>query len=195
LKGRTTVDWGGLAANYDRIRDHIEHVVPGFDDYNHRVRQPGGFYLPNAPRDKREFHTDTGKANFAVYPIPKHDLQDGQLLMMSVRSHDQFNTTIYGDDDRYRGIYGGRHVIFLNPRDIASLGFAAGQLVDITSHYAGESRRVEGFMIVSYEIPRRCAAMYYPEANPLVPLQHVADGSNQPASKSVVITLSASPAH
>jgi molybdopterin-dependent oxidoreductase alpha subunit len=189
LGSRTTVDWRGLCSNYDRIRDHIERVVPGFDDYNRRVRQPGGFYLPNAPRDKREFHTDTGKANFAVHPIPKLDLRDGQLLMMSLRSHDQFNTTIYGDDDRYRGIYGGRRVIFLNRDDIAQLGLTNGQRVDITSHYEGETRSVQGFIVVPYDIPRRCAATYYPEANPLVPLRHVADGSNQPASKSVVVTL------
>jgi molybdopterin-dependent oxidoreductase alpha subunit len=192
LDGRTTVDWRGLCANYDRIRDHIERVVPGFDDYNQRIRQPGGFYLPNAARDTREFHTDTGKANFFVHPIPKHDLQDGQLLMMSLRSHDQFNTTIYGDDDRYRGVYGGRRVIFLNPEDVAARGFKGGQFVDVTSHYKNELRSVHGFMIVSYEIPRQCAAMYYPEANPLVPLRHVADDSNQPASKSVVITLALS---
>src|SRR5439155_25749174 len=190
LRQRTGVDWMGLCANYDRIRDHIEHVVPGFKDYNRRVREPGGFYLPNPVRDKQEFHTDTGKARFFVHPIPKLDLEPGQLLLTSVRSHDQFNTTIYGDDDRYRGIYGGRRVVFINPDDARERGLADGQWVDITSHYEGEQRHARKFKLVYYEIPQRCAAAYYPEVNPLVPLRHVADGSNQPASKSVIITLS-----
>jgi anaerobic selenocysteine-containing dehydrogenase len=192
LSHRTTGDWIGLCGNYDRIRDHIEHVVPGFDDYNRRVREHGGFYLPNAPRDHHAFHTDTGKANFFVHPIPHHNLAPGELLMMSIRSHDQFNTTIYGEDDRYRGIYGGRRVIFLNPDDARSMGLSKGQWVDLTSHFEGQQRRANGFMVVPYDIPRRCAATYYPEANPLVPLNQVAEGSNQPASKSIVITLSPS---
>ncbi len=178
-----------LAGNYDRIRDHIEHVVPGFADYNLRVRQPGGFYLPNAPRDDQEFHTDTKKAKFTVHPIPTFDLQPGQLLLTTLRSHDQFNTTIYGEDDRYRGVFGGRHVIFMNVDDIQSLSLVDGQWVDVTSHYQNETRTINKFKVVTYEIPRGCCAMYYPESNPLVPLQHVADGSNQPASKSVVISL------
>ncbi len=118
LKGRTTVDWLGLAANYDRIRDHIERVVPGFEDYNKRVRKHGGFYLPNPPRDTREFKTDVGKAKFMVHPIPKIDVAPGRLLLMTIRSHDQFNTTIYGENDRYRGIFDGRRVVFMNPDDI-----------------------------------------------------------------------------
>ncbi len=192
LKGRTKVNWLGLCENYDRIRDHIEHVVPGFNDYNRRVRESGGFYLPNPPRDERTFITATGRANFFVHPIPKHDLQPGQLLMMSIRSHDQFNTTIYGDDDRYRGIFGGRRVIFMNPADVARLGFTAGQWVDLTSHFNNEQRQARRFMVVPYEIPPGCAATYYPESNPLIPLQQTAEGSNQPASKSVVISLSPS---
>jgi molybdopterin-dependent oxidoreductase alpha subunit len=189
LKERTTVNWLGLCANYDRIRDHIEHVIPGFENYNQRVRQEGGFYLPNAPRDKQEFHTKNGRANFFVHPIPKLDLKPGELLMMNVRSHDQFNTTIYGQDDRYRGVFGGRHVIFLNVKDIAELNLSAEQWVDISSHSSGQTRTVRRFKIVPYDIPRRCAAMYFPECNPLVALSSVADGSNQPASKSVIITL------
>jgi molybdopterin-dependent oxidoreductase alpha subunit len=191
LDGRTTVNWLGLCENYDRIREHISHVVPGFDDYNQRVRQPGGFYLPNLPRDKQAFATKNGRANFIVHPIPQLNLRPGEWLMMSVRSHDQFNTTIYGQDDRYRGIFGGRHVIFLNADDIAEQKLAAGQWVDVSSTYDGRTRTIRQFKIVAYDIPRRCAAMYYPEANPLVPLGHVADGSNQPASKSVIITLKA----
>ncbi len=189
LKGRTTVDWLGCCANYDRIRDHIERVIPGFDEYNRRVRGPGGFYLPNPARDKQEFRTQSERANFFVHPIPHHDLQSGELLMMSVRSHDQFNTTIYGQDDRYRGVFGGRRVIFLNPGDIAERGLREGQWVDLTSHFEGERRHARGFKVVAFEIPRKCAATYYPETNVLVPLRHTADGSNQPASKSIVITL------
>jgi anaerobic selenocysteine-containing dehydrogenase len=193
LKGRTTVDWLGCCANYDTIRDHIQRVVPGFTDYNRRVREPGGFYLPNPPRDKREFPTpSTGKANFFVHPIPRWELKDGELLMMTVRSHDQFNTTIYGQDDRYRGIFGGRHVIFLNKGDIAARGLSDGQWVDITSHYEGQQRTVRRFKVVAYDIPRGCAATYFPESNPLVSLRHVAELSNQPASKSVVITVAPS---
>jgi molybdopterin-dependent oxidoreductase alpha subunit len=189
LRDRSTVDWLGLCGNYDRIRDHIEHVVPGFQDYNQRVRQKGGFYLPNPPRDKQEFPTDVGKAKFHVHPIPLANLQPGELMMMSIRSHDQFNTTIYGENDRYRGIYGGRRVIFVHPDDVRELGFRKGQWVDLTSHFEGQRRHARQFMIVPYDIPRRCAATYFPETNPLVPLRHVAEGSNQPASKSIVITL------
>jgi anaerobic selenocysteine-containing dehydrogenase len=192
LNDRTTVDWLALCANYDRIRDHIEHTVPGFDDYNRRVRQPGGFYLPNPPRDKQEFPTPTGKAIFFIHPIPRTDLKPNELLLMSMRSHDQFNTTIYGEDDRYRGIHGGRRVIFLNPADIAALGLHEGQWVDLTSHFEGEQRRAFGFKVVPYEIPQKCAAAYYPETNPLVHLGNVAVGSNQPASKSILITVSPS---
>lgn len=186
--GESPVSWSHLAADYDRIREHIARVIPGFEDYNRRVRQPGGFYLPNGPRDGH-FDTPSGKAHFTVHPIPRHDLEPGQLLLMTLRSHDQFNTTIYGLDDRYRGVYNGRRVIFLNPEDIAAEGLAEGQKVDVTSYYRGEERHADGFTIVSYEIPRRCAAAYFPEANPLVPLRHVAEKSNQPASKSVVIRL------
>jgi molybdopterin-dependent oxidoreductase alpha subunit len=192
LKDRTTVDWTGLCSDYDRIRNHIEHVVPGFNRYNERIRRPGGFYLPNPPRDKQEFHTDSGKAMFMVHPIPALDLKPGQLLMTSLRSHDQFNTTIYGEDDRYRGVFGGRRVIFMNTQDVKDLGFAEGQWVDLTSHFEGKMRHADRFKIVTYEIPRRCTATYYPECNPLVPLRHVSDGSNQPASKSIVISLTPS---
>ncbi|HEX3658101.1 MAG TPA: FdhF/YdeP family oxidoreductase [Pirellulales bacterium] len=189
LAGRTTTDFVALSEDYDRIRERIERVIPGFQDYNRRIREPGGFYLPNPPRDTQEFPTHTGKANFTVHPIPRIPLADGQLLMMSLRSHDQFNTTIYGEDDRYRGVYGGRHVIMLNRDDIAELGLADGAWVDITSHFGNERRTVRQFMVVPYDIPRRCAATYYPETNPLVPLALVAEGSNQPAYKSMIITL------
>jgi anaerobic selenocysteine-containing dehydrogenase len=192
LAGRTKVDWLGLCADYDRIRSHIERVIPGFADYNRRIREPGGFYLPNPPRDKQEFPTDTKLAHFVVHPIPKHDLAPGQLMMMSFRSHDQFNTTIYGQDDRYRGVYGGRRVIFLNRDDMREQNVAEGDWVDLTSYYEGQQRHASRFLVVPYDIPKGCAATYYPESNPLVALRHVAEGSNQPASKSIVITLSPS---
>jgi len=146
------------------------------------------FYLPNAARD-RKFITESGKTNFSVAPIPRQDLAPSEFLMTTIRSHDQFNTTIYGFDDRYRGIYGGRRVIFLNQKDIEEAGLNAGHLVDVTSHFQGEERVVRRFQVVPYNIPRRCAATYYPETNVLVSVRSVADRSNQPASKSVRITL------
>jgi anaerobic selenocysteine-containing dehydrogenase len=189
LGERSNVDWLGLCANYDRIRNHIEQVVPGFQDYNERIRQRGGFYLPNPPRDKQEFPTKSRRAVFTVHAIPHWSLERDQLLMMTVRSHDQFNTTIYGQSDRYRGIFGGRHVIFMNNDDVVRLGFRAGDWVDLTSYFDSERRFARQFKIVPYDIPAGCAATYYPESNPLVPLRHIADGSNQPASKSIVISL------
>ncbi|MGC4030313.1 MAG: FdhF/YdeP family oxidoreductase [Tepidisphaeraceae bacterium] len=189
LGDRTTVDWTGLRDNYDRIRDHIERVVPGFKDYNQRVRVKGGFYLPHPPRDKQEFPTKSGRAIFFTHAIPTIDLRPGELLMTSLRSHDQFNTTIYGEDDRYRGIYGGRRVVFMHEADIAAGGFKPGDWVDLASTYEGQTRSVHQFKIVPYDIPKGCCATYYPENNPLVPLRHVAEGSNQPASKSIPVKL------
>ena len=188
LEGRSAVDWVGLAANYDGIRQHIEHVVPGFFQYNRRVRQPGGFYLPNGPREGR-FPTATGRARFTRVGIPQHDLSDGKLLLTTVRSHDQFNTTIYGEGDRYRGVYGGRRVIFLNETDLRARALSAGEWVDIVSHWGGELRRAPRFKVVPYPIARGCAAVYFPEGNVLVPIGSVARGSNQPASKSLHVTL------
>jgi molybdopterin-dependent oxidoreductase alpha subunit len=185
---RTTVDWEELAGNYDKIRDAIERVVPGFDDYNARVRQPGGFYLPNAARE-RLFKTPSGKAQFTIHELPRHDLRPDQFLMMTIRSHDQFNTSIYSPNDRYRGISNGRQVVFLNEEDIASAGLHARQVVDLVSHFEGEERIARRFVIVPYDIPRRCAATYFPEANVLVPVRSVAEKSNTPASKSVVISI------
>jgi len=188
LGSRSSIDWNGLLASYDRIRDHIEHVVPGFDDYNQRMRQPGGFYLPN-PIRKLEFKTSDGRAHFTVHELPRHDLKPGQFLMMTMRSHDQFNTTIYGLDDRYRGIQNGRRVVFLNADDIRYDGLKDGQVVDLISHFEGEERVARSFRIVAYSIPRRCAATYFPETNVLVPLRNFADKSHTPASKSVVISI------
>jgi molybdopterin-dependent oxidoreductase alpha subunit len=191
LGGKTTVDWEGLTANYDRIRDHIAAVVPGCEDYNRRVRVPGGFRLPNGARD-RNFRTRSGKAEFKIHSLVRQRLAPGEFLMMTIRSHDQYNTTIYGLDDRYRGIHQGRRVVFLHSKDISEAGLREGQLVDLTSHFQGEKRVAPQFVVRPYQIPRRCAATYFPEANVLVPIGSTADKSNTPASKSVVITLSPS---
>ncbi|HSE32978.1 MAG TPA: FdhF/YdeP family oxidoreductase [Pyrinomonadaceae bacterium] len=188
LHERTTVDWETLANDYDLIRKHIEHVVIGFDDYNTRVRQPGGFVLPNPARD-RIFNTSTGKANFTVHDLPTLTLGPHQYLMMTIRSHDQFNTSIYSGNDRYRGISNGRRVVFLNRDDMAEANLKPQQKVDLISHFEGEERIARGFRVVPYDIPRRCAATYFPEANVLVPIGSVAEKSNTPASKSVVISI------
>jgi anaerobic selenocysteine-containing dehydrogenase len=188
LDKKSSVDWQWLVDDYDRIRDHIARVVPGFEDFNARVRHPGGFYLPIAARE-RVFKTKSSRAEFTVHELPKHDLAPGQFLMMTMRSHDQYNTTIYGLDDRYRGIHGGRRVVLLNEKDIADVGLFAGQVVDLVSHFHDEERTAHRFLVVPYSIPRRCAATYFPEANVLVPIGSVADKSNTPASKSVVISI------
>src|SRR5687768_12142125 len=188
LGTRSTVDWEAMVADYDQTRAQIERVIPDFENYNERVRRPGGFYLPSAPRE-RVFRTKSGKAEFSVHPLPQHDLAPGQFLMMTIRSHDQFNTSEYGLDDRYRGIYNGRRVVFLNREDILEAELSAGDVVDLTSHFEGEERIARGFTVVSYSIPRRCAATYFPEANVLVPVRNVAEKSNTPVSKSVVISL------
>jgi anaerobic selenocysteine-containing dehydrogenase len=190
LGERSAVDWEGLVVDYDRIRDRIANVVPGFEDFNRRIRE-GSFYLPNGARE-RKFNTPSLKAHFTVHPIPHHNLDPGQYVMMTIRSHDQFNTTIYGLDDRYRGIYNGRRVVFLNPEDIKEAGIVEGQLVDLTSHFEGEERVANRFVVVPFSIPRRCAATYYPETNVLVPIGSVAEKSNTPTSKFVVISLKTS---
>ena len=170
-------------------------MVPGCADYNARVRQPDGFVLPHAPRDAREFPTTTGKANFTADPLERAGAP-GRLLLQTLRSHDQYNTTIYGLDDRYRGVKGGRRVVFVNPDDIADLGFADGDHVDLVSEYrsaAGdlEERYAKDFTVVAYSTPAGNAAAYYPETNPLVPLDHTAIRSNTPVSKAIVIRLEA----
>jgi molybdopterin-dependent oxidoreductase alpha subunit len=188
FSNRKTTDWDGLVADYDRIRIHIERVVPGFENYNQRVREPGGFYLPN-PTRSRQFSTPDGSAQFTVHPLSRIELQPGQFLMMTMRSHDQFNTSIYGLDDRYRGIYNGRRVVFLNEVDMRIAKLSARQVVDLISHFEGEERVARNFVVVPYSIPRRCAATYFPETNVLVPVRNFADKSHTPASKSVVISI------
>jgi molybdopterin-dependent oxidoreductase alpha subunit len=188
LGDRTTVDWDTLAGDYDKIRDVIERVVPGFENYNARVRERGGFYLPNAARE-RVFKTASGKAVFTIHELPDHNLAPDQYLMMTIRSHDQFNTSVYSANDRYRGISEDRRVVFLNRDDIDAAGLRERQVVDLVSHFEGEERVGSKFKVVPYDIPRRCAATYFPEANVLVPLRNVAEKSNTPVSKSVVISI------
>ncbi len=182
------VDWSDMVADYGRIRDRIARVVPGFEDYNARVAEGGSFPLPNAARERR-FATATGRANFIAHPIPRHELEEGEYLMTTIRSHDQFNTTIYSQDDRYRGIFGNRRVVLMNEADITAADLREGDLVDLLSVEYGGSRVARGFAVMPYPIPRRCTASYFPEANVLVPIDSVADGSNTPASKSVRIRV------
>lgn len=188
LGDKSTVDWDAFAGNYDLIRDAISRVVPGCENYNERVRVPGGFYMPNPP-NHGEFPTATGKALFKAHPLNKVDLPAGKLFLTTIRSHDQFNTTIYGLDDRYRGIDGDRHVIFMNAGNIADLGLGAGQRVDITSHFEDGERHIRGFVVVPYKIPIDCCAAYFPEANPLIPLGSVAKRSGTPTSKCVMVSV------
>ncbi|MBB5067848.1 molybdopterin-dependent oxidoreductase alpha subunit [Saccharopolyspora gloriosae] len=193
------VRWEEFEKDYDAVRRHIAEVVPGCTDYNAKVREPDGFVLPHPPRDSRTFTTDTGKANFTVNEPQPLVLPEGRLLLQTLRSHDQYNTTIYGLSDRYRGIEDARRVVMVNEKDIAALGFADGDLVDLVSEWPGEpgpdgesiveERRAERFRIVAYPTARDCAAAYYPEANPLVPLGSVAEKSNTPVSKAITIRL------
>ncbi|MEM6885295.1 MAG: FdhF/YdeP family oxidoreductase [Verrucomicrobiota bacterium] len=185
------IPWQDFENNYDLIRDRIERVVPGFHKYNNRIRIPGGFYLPNAVKE-RVFNTTTGKANFSVNPLRPLKLEPGQLLLQTFRSHDQFNTTIYGNNDRYRGISNERRVIFMNREDMQERGLQAEQPVDITSYYDGETRTAELFLVIPYDTPHGCAAAYYPEANVLVPIGARAETSQTPTSKSVIITVRSS---
>jgi molybdopterin-dependent oxidoreductase alpha subunit len=189
LGNRTRVDWEGLVADYSRIREHIERVIPGFERFNERITKDV-FYLPNDARDHRKFNNNIGKAKFIVHPIPRNELEPGRYIMMTIRSHDQFNTHIYGLDDRYRGVQGGRRVIFMNPEDIAAASLREGQVVDLTSHFGESEKRIaRHFQIVPYEIPRGCTATYFPEANVLVPIDSVAERSNTPTSKFVIISV------
>jgi len=191
LGPQSGVDWAGMRADYRRIRHGIQRVVPGFADYEERVTMPGGFVLPHPPRDSRTFTTPSGKAHFSVSPVEVLEVPPGHLVLQTLRSHDQFNTTIYGLSDRYRGIEGGRQVVMVHPRDIEALGLRADQLVDIVAHWLGDDRdrRVRGFRVVDYDTPRGTAAAYYPETNPLVPLGSAALESNTPTSKSVIVRL------
>jgi molybdopterin-dependent oxidoreductase alpha subunit len=189
LGSRTTTNWLGFAADYNLIRDAISRVIPGFENFNARLAEEKFFYLPNAAKH-RVFKTSSGKAKLSVCPIPKHELKPDEFLLTTIRSHDQFNSTIYGLNDRYRGVFDGRRVLFLNPLDMEARNLQAGQIVDIYGHFEGEERKAPRFAIVPYAIARRSAAAYYPETNVLIPIRSVAAKSNQPAAKSIRITLS-----
>ena len=189
--GRSGIAWQDLAENYDKVRDMIEASIPGFEGYNERVRLDGGFYLPNPPRDSRTFPTESGYANFRVHDLSGASAGTGRYLMMTIRSHDQYNTTIYGLDDRYRGINKGRRVVLMNQSDMDDNDWSEGDLVDLTSHFEGTELHAREWYIVPYEIPKGNIATYFPEANVLVPLDSVAEGSNTPTSKSVVVTIRA----
>ncbi len=191
LGDRSSLDWEAMVNDYDAIRTSIAAVIPGFGKYNERVREPNGFYLPNGPREGN-FTTDSGKALFTVHAIPKLQLQDDQYLMMTIRSHDQFNTTIYGLDDRYRGIKGERRVVLMHPDDMKTAGFGEKEVVDIRSLFNGQERFARNFYAVPFAIPRRCVATYFPEANVLVPVDSTATRSNTPAYKSVIVTITKS---
>lgn len=187
------VPWESFTGDYDLIRERIARVVPGCADYNAKVRQPDGFVLPHPPRDAREFPTSTGKANFTVNELEFPQVPAGRLLLQTLRSHDQYNTTIYGLDDRYRGVSNGRRVVFVNPADLADFQLRDGQFVDLVSEWNSDGtlveRRAARFRIVGYPTARGCVAAYFPEANSLVPLDSVAETSNTPTSKSIVIRL------
>ncbi|HEY5408897.1 MAG TPA: FdhF/YdeP family oxidoreductase [Ginsengibacter sp.] len=188
LGSRSVVNWDQYIKDYDTIRDDIEKVIPGFEKYNERVRHKSGFYLPNGART-REFHTSDNKAQFAVTELYVPPIKEDELLMMTIRSHDQFNTTIYGYDDRYRGVYNERRVVFMNEKDIIKLGLKNRDVVDLFNNSDGTERIAHKFLVVQYDIPEQCVATYFPEANVLVPIKSVADVSNQPASKSVIVKI------
>ncbi|MFI0819320.1 FdhF/YdeP family oxidoreductase [Streptomyces sp. NPDC021098] len=186
----SSTPWEEFTKDYATIRDRIAAVIPGFEDFNAKVSNPSGFALPHAPRDSRSFPTTTGKANFTAAPVEYPKAPEGRLLLQTLRSHDQYNTTIYGLDDRYRGIKNGRRVVLVHPEDARALGLADGDYTDLISEWTdGVERRAPGFRVVHYPTARGCAAAYYPETNVLVPLDATADTSNTPASKSVVIRL------
>ncbi|MFC4064485.1 FdhF/YdeP family oxidoreductase [Actinoplanes subglobosus] len=189
LGDRHGIPWDGFAADYEEIRERIGRVVPGCDDYAAKIRG-GGFTMPHPPRDSRTFPTVEGKAVFTVSPVEVMTVPEGRLILQTLRSHDQFNTTIYGLDDRYRGITSGRRVVFISAADLAELGFADGDMVDLVSEWSdGVERRAERFRLVGYDTPKGCVAAYYPETNPLVPLDSQAEGSGTPTSKWVQVRL------
>jgi molybdopterin-dependent oxidoreductase alpha subunit len=192
LGERSRVPWLALVEDYDRIRERIERVIPGFEDYARRARLPGGFVLPSGARVRR-FETASGRARFCVHPLPPETLAPGRFRLTTIRSHDQFNTTVYGFDDRLRGLRGDRRVVLLHPEDAAAAGLREGARVDLTSHFEGRTRTLRGFRVVAYDLPRRCAAAYFPEANGLVPLESHAERSHTPTYKSIEISITPAP--
>ena len=182
-------NWMELISNYDSIRDLMNKALAGFDDYNERVRTPNGFALPNPPRDSRTFNTVDKKAHFITHPLPNVSIDKDKFVMMTIRSHDQYNTTIYDLHDRYRGVHGNRRVILMNASDMAERGWKTRRIVDIVSHFEDEERRSDGWQVIAYDIPRGNIATYFPEANVLVPLNSTAEKSNTPTSKWIVCSL------
>lgn len=188
LKGKSQAPWQDFSNNYDHIRDAVERVVPDFENFNDRVRHPGGFRLPNGA-GRRVWDTPSKKAGFHTVPVTAFQAAPGRFVLQTFRSHDQFNTTIYGLNDRYRGIGHGRRIIFMNPGDMKRLGLKPLQLVDITSHWSDGTRHADGFQAIPYEMPEGNCAAYYPEANVLVPIGSAAEFSGTPTSKSVEISI------
>lgn len=183
------IGWGAMGSDYGLIRQHISRVVDGFEEYEERIRTPGGFMLPRGPHDSRTFDTATGKARFTVNRPDAVEVPDGHLVLQTVRSHDQFNTTVYGYDDRHRGVKGGRKVVFVNAEDLAERGLKDGDMVDLVSVWSDGERKAKGYRAVAYATPKGCAAAYFPEANVLVPLDSTAVTSNTPTSKSIIIRI------
>jgi anaerobic selenocysteine-containing dehydrogenase len=191
LPPEPVIDWLAMADDYTAVRARIAAVVPGFEEFEQRLADDGLLVLPHAVRDHRRFETPGGRARFTVHPLTVPDPGAGRYLMMTIRSHDQFNTTVYSDNDRYRGIAGSRRVLFICPQDMAAAALVPGARVAITSHFRDQRRRLEDFVVVPYQIPPGCVATYYPETNPLIPVDHVAQLSNTPAYKSVVVSIDA----
>ena len=189
LGAKSKVDWLALADDYDRIRDLIGKVIPGTEGYNEKVRQKFGFYLPNKPREGDFSDTTTGRANFMVIDRPNHTLEPGQLVVTTVRSHDQFNTTVYAWNDVYRGIHNERRVLMMNTEDMAERGLVAGDVINIIGHFKGQTRCAKRFRAVPYRLLRGDCCGYFPELNVLLPIGSVADKSHQPAAKRIVITV------
>jgi len=190
LGDRSVVNWQRFHDSYDAVRDDIEKCIPGFENYNVRVREKGGFYLPNAARDKQYFSKKLdGRAPFTLTEIPDNTLAEDEYMMATTRTHDQFNTTIYGLDDRYRGIKNERRVVFMNQKDIDKAGFKAGDKVDLYNFDDGIERIAPLFIIVSYQIPEKNTMTYFPETNVLVSVNNVVKESNMPASKYVKIKI------
>ena len=188
LEHRSKINWDKYLQHYDHIRDEIERTIPGFEKYNDRVRQPGGFYLPNCNREG-SFDTATKKAQFNIATFKPVALAADELVMMTIRSHDQFNTTIYGLDDRYRGIYNERRVIMMNRQDMSDRQLQEGDVVDLCNYHDGTERAAHKFIVVPYPIPKGCTATYFPETNVLVPINSTAEKSNTPTSKLVVLKV------
>ncbi|GIM88247.1 FdhF/YdeP family oxidoreductase [Paractinoplanes toevensis] len=190
LGSSSGIPWAEFAADYDTIRERIGRVVPGAAGYAEKIRQDGGFTMPHPPRDSRTFPTPEGRAVFTVSPLEVLEVPSGRLVLQTIRSHDQFNTTIYGLDDRYRGIKSGRRVLFISAEDLAEFGYADGDHVDLISEWSdGVERRAEKFRLVAYPTPKGCVAAYYPETNPLIPLDSQAAESGTPTSKWVIVRL------